>query len=272
MLLISPSVSSASDVISICRNGLNKPILDHQITRDTIIVNLTPDMRVLDVNIRIDTVLHTYDSDLRFYLGHLGTGVRFIGNVGLGGNNFIATNINDSASCSIGSSNCNLAPFSGTYRPTSPDSLYHFNYQAANGLWILAITDTFDMDEGVLKAWCITITYDNLLSNENNNQTIPVKFALYQNYPNPFNPETKIRFDIPASSPLLGGVPAGRGGVVSLKIYDPLGKEIATLINEQLQPGSYEIKWNASAFPSGIYFYRLESAGYSITKKMLIVK
>jgi hypothetical protein len=92
------------------------------------------------------------------------------------------------------------------------------------------------------------------------------KFSLSQNYPNPFNPSTIIRFSVPLSK---GG---NRGLSVSLKIYDVLGKEIATLVDEQLKPGSYEAQWNAGNFASGIYFYRLTAGNYSVSKKMLMVK
>ena len=86
------------------------------------------------------------------------------------------------------------------------------------------------------------------------------KFYLYQNYPNPFNPETKIKFDLRKSS------------LTIIKIYNSIGQEIQTLVNKQLQPGSYEVEWNASNFPSGIYFYKLISGEFIETKKMFLVK
>ena len=95
---------------------------------------------------------------------------------------------------------------------------------------------------------------------------IPLRFELYQNYPNPFNPETKIRFSIP----LLRGVSAGRG--VLLKIYDALGRETQTLVNQSLSPGTYETEWNAVNFPSGIYFYTLSYGNFIQTKKMALLK
>jgi len=107
----------------------------------------------------------------------------------------------------------------------------------------------------------------NVFVNQNNSKT-PDDFQLYQNYPNPFNPSTKIEFDIP-NLPLGRGV---GGMIVSLKIYDILGKEIATLVNEPLSPGSYEVDWNASSFPSGIYFYKLNSREFSVTKNMVLIK
>ncbi len=101
------------------------------------------------------------------------------------------------------------------------------------------------------------------LSNE-----IPDEFYLYQNYPNPFNPSTIIKFQIP----LLRGVPKGRGVQVSLIIYDILGREIAVLINQQLRPGSYEVEWDASNYPSGVYFYKIIEGDYFETKIMVLLK
>jgi hypothetical protein len=94
----------------------------------------------------------------------------------------------------------------------------------------------------------------------NINNTIPVNYNLKQNYPNPFNPVTNISFDIPKS------------GLVTLKVYNILGKEIATLVNEVKNPGSYLVDFNASDLSSGVYFYKLETGGFSAVKRMILVK
>jgi len=86
------------------------------------------------------------------------------------------------------------------------------------------------------------------------------KFSLDQNYPNPFNPTTQIRFSIPNSD------------VVTLKIYSLLGQEVQTLINEDMNAGSYEIDFNASSLASGLYFYTLTSGNFISTKKMILLK
>ena len=98
---------------------------------------------------------------------------------------------------------------------------------------------------------------------------IPKSFELSQNYPNPFNPSTKIRFSVPL---LSGEGVSRRDGVVSLKVDDALGREITTLVNEQLKPGIYSVDWNASNYPSGVYFYKLFTVSYSETKKMVLIK
>ncbi len=90
--------------------------------------------------------------------------------------------------------------------------------------------------------------------------TVPNQFSLSQNYPNPFNPATNLQFTVPEAR------------FVSLKIYDLLGKEVATLIGENLNPGSYSVQWDATRYPSGIYFYRLSAGGFTATKRMLLLK
>ena len=89
---------------------------------------------------------------------------------------------------------------------------------------------------------------------------IPSSFSLSQNYPNPFNPTTNIRFDLP------------KNGIVKLVVFDALGREVATLVNEKLAPGTYEVDWNGSSYNSGVYFYKLTSVDFSEVKKMLLVK
>jgi len=99
---------------------------------------------------------------------------------------------------------------------------------------------------------------------------VPENFSLYQNYPNPFNPTTKIRFSI--STPPQPSPKGRENNIVNLIIYDILGREIQTLVNEQLSPGIYEVEFNGSNYPSGIYYYILTAGYFSQTKKMVLVK
>ncbi|HEY3252013.1 MAG TPA: SBBP repeat-containing protein, partial [Ignavibacteria bacterium] len=113
-----------------------------------------------------------------------------------------------------------------------------------------------------------TLKYSQMVGITPISNEIPETFRLEQNYPNPFNPNTKIKFQIP----LLRGVSEGRGVFVQLIIYDLLGCEIATLVNEQLQPGTYEIEFDGTNYPSGVYYYRLVVGAYLETKKMILIK
>jgi len=109
--------------------------------------------------------------------------------------------------------------------------------------------------DGIFRFPLSSITSSGNISNE-----IIKDYSLSQNYPNPFNPTTKISFALPKS------------GFVSLKVYDLLGREIQTLVNEIKSAGNYGIDFNASSLNSGIYFYRLETEGFSQTMKMLLIK
>ena len=89
---------------------------------------------------------------------------------------------------------------------------------------------------------------------------VPGIYSLSQNYPNPFNPVTKIKFSVP------------RNNIVCIKVFNMLGKEVAAIINDRLQPGIYEAEFDGSTLPSGVYFYRLTSGDFSETKKMVLLK
>jgi len=106
--------------------------------------------------------------------------------------------------------------------------------------------------------------------------------SLSQNYPNPFNPTTTIKYTIPNSThPLIpsreGKERSDRGvlknfGMVTLKVYDVLGKEVATLVNKQQPAGTYQVTFDASNLSSGIYFYRLQAGSFTETKKMILMR
>jgi photosystem II stability/assembly factor-like uncharacterized protein len=97
---------------------------------------------------------------------------------------------------------------------------------------------------------------------------LPDKLTIYQNYPNPFNPTTKIKFDIPQTVILS----RAKNPITTLKIYDILGRNVRTLINEQLKPGTYEIEFDGKNYASGIYYYTLTAGDYFESKKMLMLK
>jgi hypothetical protein len=97
------------------------------------------------------------------------------------------------------------------------------------------------------------------LINKNENQS-PTGFSLSQNYPNPFNPSTEIKYSIPQS------------GFVTLKVYNLLGQEIATLDNQEQAAGNYIVNFNAAALTSGVYVYKIQSGSFSLTKKLMLLK
>ncbi|QQS36650.1 MAG: T9SS type A sorting domain-containing protein [Ignavibacteriales bacterium] len=108
------------------------------------------------------------------------------------------------------------------------------------------------------------IRYSGTVEVEN---VIPAELYLEQNFPNPFNPVTKIKFSIPSVE--TGHAPSLH---VTLKVFDVLGNEIETLVNEEKPVGNYELRWNAESLPSGVYFYQLKAGEFTDVKKMLLIK
>ena len=100
---------------------------------------------------------------------------------------------------------------------------------------------------------------------ESLDSSVPENFSLEQNYPNPFNPVTKIKYSIPVNV-------KGETVNVKLTIYDLTGTRIATLVNKEQPPGEYDVEFNGSKLPSGIYFYVLNAGNHSLTKKMCLLK
>lgn len=131
----------------------------------------------------------------------------------------------------------------------------------------LLITDgvvlAFDQDDyGYAGTYGASVfkTFRSVISVQNISNSVPARFSLYQNYPNPFNPTTKIKFDIPKTSK------------VNVVVYDLLGRKVAVLVNEQLNPGTFEVRWDASNCPSGMYFYKITSGDYTDSRKMVLIK
>jgi hypothetical protein len=129
--------------------------------------------------------------------------------------------------------------------------VYHFGGEFA--------TQQLTIDEIRLGTSWIDIS-SPLVDVEGINDLNPVKYSLQQNYPNPFNPSTKISFSIIEA------------GIVNLKIYNLMGEEILTLLNDYKDIGTYTIDFNASGLSSGIYFYKIISGNYTEIKKMVLIK
>jgi hypothetical protein len=106
----------------------------------------------------------------------------------------------------------------------------------------------------------IAYTYSPITGIAEELSIIPDKYELFQNYPNPFNPTTIMKYQIPELS------------FVTLKVYDVLGSEIVTFVSEEKSIGSYEVEFDATSLPSGIYFYKLQTPNFTQTKKMILLK
>jgi hypothetical protein len=106
----------------------------------------------------------------------------------------------------------------------------------------------------------IITAFAEIIVDVHNVRNIPVSYSLSQNFPNPFNPTTAISYQLPAFSHVM------------IKVYDVLGREVATLVNENKPAGNYNVKFDGSKLVSGVYFYRMESGSFSQTKKLLLLK
>jgi hypothetical protein len=147
---------------------------------------------------------------------------------------------------------------------------------AATESWLpsVAISDTIlhvvwrDERDGNYEIYYKRNTNANISAVEDDHSNIPRHFSLEQNYPNPFNPSTVISYQLPI------------GGNVTLKVFDILGNEIETLVNEEKPSGNYEVTWYAGKLPSGVYFYQLRAVdpesssgqGFISTKKMILLR
>lgn len=136
---------------------------------------------------------------------------------------------------------------------TAPNGNYTYMTIERNGYFSGAVFALRD-NGGISRTYFLALGINQISSN------VPERSELNQNYPNPFNPLTKIRFSLLKS------------GNVKLTIFDVLGKETEVLLNIELQPGIYETNWNASAYPSGVYYYKLQTEKYSETRKMIYLK
>ena len=152
-------------------------------------------------------------------------------------------------------SNTYFAPW-GYLHPM--EAMGNFGSSTVQGTWKIKVLDNAAFDVGVLKGW--GLRFVNTVGVKDDGGRVPVSFALEQNYPNPFNPSTTIRFGIP------------RETEVSLVLYNILGQQVATLINETVKPGNHSVIFNASQLASGTYFYRLTAGSYTATKKMMLIK
>ena len=153
----------------------------------------------------------------------------------------------------------------GTTIPTTVGN-YNFTIKyLRESAWVDAnvYTIAFVQNDGATNREVLNVTKagDNPTSIDPiSNNTTPDKFTLHQNYPNPFNPSTSIMFDIPKSSK------------VKLSVYNTLGKEVAVLVNEELGAGQYNLAWNGAGQSSGVYYYRLETEGFTEVRKMMLIK
>ena len=147
-----------------------------------------------------------------------------------------------------------------------PNIKKNFDFLIAAGDDLEKLTQTVITAKQKYNDVLTTISYSN--------EIIPENFELFQNYPNPFNPTTKIKYTVPANSNeyIKSNKLDLNRNTVTLKVYDILGKEIKTLVNQKQNPGIYEINFDALNLTSGVYFYKLTSGSFSSIKKMILLR
>ena len=159
--------------------------------------------------------------------------------------------------------NLNLVNVFGRYLTTyffnmGPYQIYSYTDSIGFNTWS-ADTWTNYYPQYLLGCVIDGVSY-GLVRTQEETKNIPNAFNLSQNYPNPFNPSTTIRYSVPGLKP------------ITLKVYDVLGNEIKTLVKSEKPSGTYEVKWNATGVPSGIYFYQIKAGDYIQTRKMVLLK
>jgi hypothetical protein len=147
------------------------------------------------------------------------------------------------------------------FRSTNNGDNWTQDYTGTTALWDI----DFAIATGCPQGWAVGATGTivrmiNITGIPGVNNQVPSSYNLQQNYPNPFNPATKISFSLP------------KAGIVKLVVFDILGREVATIVNDYRPAGNYSVDFNAANISSGIYFYTLKSGGFTDTKKMVLMK
>ena len=267
---------SAPSALCFSRSGLGLAIPDNSpvgVTDTIKVPNNSGDID--DITVVIDNIAHTWVGDLIARLHHEGETDTLFSRIGTGGNgnstdNLTGIRFTDSASVAINSLLVNTTPVApGNYLPggrTGVDSLKKPFVRPGgapsemNGNWVLWVNDNAGLDLGTLNAWSICFYSDNITQIISNSSETPDRYTLGQNYPNPFNPTTQINFQIP------------KAGLVSLKVYDMLGREVSSLVNRQLNAGTFTAEFDGAGLSSGTYFYRLQVNDFVEIKKMVLLK
>jgi hypothetical protein len=238
--------------------SLNNAIGDLQTTSDTIIVNSGLDSRaeynVTAVKVLIDSVYHTNDSDLEFSLEHQGITATLVSGAGADGDNFMQTSIDEASPLMIENG---IVPFTGTYYPNS--ALTVFNNLDPDGEWIFKVYDNNAGNTGIFFGWKLQLQISQVagIGPNDDDGNISGYISLGQNCPNPFHQSTKIGYKVLSSQ---------GGQFVTLKVFDFLGREVETLVNEEKPAGNYEVEFNPESgyrnLAPGIYFYTLKTADF----------
>ena len=238
-----------SETVENKNSGINKPIEDFQTTEDDIIIDPVRDDKVLiGVEVLIDSVLHTSDGDLEFTLSHNDISENIIYQAGGDGDNFIRTKLSDNGVDTLANG---IAPFYGIYKPENP--LSAFLETDPSGTWTLSIYDGAVGNSGILQSWGLNLIYSSssAVGDAWLNKTEIVVF------PNPASDKISLQSAV------------FRQQSTTVELYDLNGRK---LLNKHIPAGSEEVKINVSGLKSGVYFCKVSTEKYSVTKKLIIQK
>jgi len=243
-------------------NALDVPVGDTYTSSDTITVSIDGSTRsIIGVKVMIDTLDHPAVDELAVTIEHDGTEVSLVAEGDASGANFTGTVLADAAMTILSRG---VAPYTGLFRPSG--HLKAFDGMNPNGDWILYVSDSTSGNDGVLKAWGITLLTDITLDAEDqDDEGLLPEFNLSQCYPNPFNPATTIDYSLP------------RRSKATIEVFNILGKKITTLVDEVKPAGEYRVTWDGKSsggepVSTGIYFYRFKAGERVETKKMMLLK
>jgi hypothetical protein len=233
-----------------------KICLNNSTIYDTISISGINGAIILDVDVTL-SVSNRDDQDVDLFLRRGSTQSELTSDNGGSSDSYVNTIFDDEAATAITSG---TAPFTGRFRPETP--LNVFDGLSVNGDYVLQYTD--DAATGFnssLDNWKIEITYQDFIGIIHN-ITIPSEYYLSQNYPNPFNPNTIISYGLI------------KKGYVKLALYDITGREIALLINNIQDAGTYKYELSSDGLnlSSGVYFYKLTANDFTEVKKMMLIK
>jgi hypothetical protein len=237
--------------LNVC-SSLPVNIPPNTIVLDTINVQSTKNL--FDVNINL-TINHSNDENLYIWICKEGfPALQLSQHNGGSGDNYTNTTFDDEAAIPITQG---TPPFTGSFKPQSPLDI--FDNKPAGGKWVLRVFNNSPTITGQLVNWCVIgECYDPI--GIANNQTA-LKYSLWQNYPNPFNPVCKINYSVLNNAH------------IRIIVYDILGREVQTLINDKMIPGEYKAAFDGSGYSSGLYFYSMYIDGVLFeTKKMILMK
>ena len=240
------------------RPSIDLPIPDPGEVSDTLEVEIFPRKPAATVisglTVLIDSLTHPNLSDLILLLAHGGVTDTLVAEGEMSGSHIGRCSFSDGSSTPVGDGE---APYADAYRPHNPLSAFHG--MDPLGAWKLSVLDLVSGNAGTLHSWGVRISAESVTGADDGVMEVPERFILYQNYPNPFNPSTTIRYALP------------RAGHVRLAVFNVLGQESRILVNGTEAAGDHSVQLDAAGLPTGVYFYQLQSGGYSSTRKLLVV-